>query len=339
MTFRFIFSNLLIMFSLLKAFYTSCFRHRPVFLNHKITIRCNSKCKHCVNWMIKEDPNTLLKHGEIESFLDKAAAAGMYHYWVWGGEPLLREDVPDILAYAKKKNLFTCISTNASLLKERALEIIPHINAFNVSLDGIGNTHDEVRGFPGLFDRVINGIEFVKSKKCRTRIIYTVNRMNMDQLEEAAKLARELNVSIFYSTMTTLPHYNVSISVNPETEQEIYLRIGNLKKQGYPVANTYSFVRLISEGRRYQCKFPIHAISVEYDGTLYSCEPGPGRKLGFWGNARTVNFAKLFACNEYRNKTRSFGECNICRQPCAEFGYQDLIFQFPARMWTRLKYD
>ena len=68
-----------------------------------------------------------------------------------GGEPLLRNDLPEILAFARSLPLHTSLITNGTLLESRIEEIAPHINGvIYVSLDGLEKTHDKIRGVNGL---------------------------------------------------------------------------------------------------------------------------------------------------------------------------------------------
>ena len=69
-----------------------------------------------------------------------------------GGEPLLRQDLVDILAFSRSLPLHTSLITNGTLLESRIDEIAPYINGVvYVSLDGLEKTHDAIRGVSGTF--------------------------------------------------------------------------------------------------------------------------------------------------------------------------------------------
>jgi MoaA/NifB/PqqE/SkfB family radical SAM enzyme len=76
-----------------------------------------------------------------------------------GGEPLLREDLTEILAYSRSLPLHTSLITNGTLLESRIDEIAQYINgALYVSLDGLEKTHDAIRGVNGCFRKALRGI-------------------------------------------------------------------------------------------------------------------------------------------------------------------------------------
>ena len=74
----------------------------------------------CNSWLTREDKDKLLSREQIKSVQEEANRLGMFVYAIAGGEPLLREDCPEIVAHAKALGFMTLISTNAGLLeKER----------------------------------------------------------------------------------------------------------------------------------------------------------------------------------------------------------------------------
>jgi MoaA/NifB/PqqE/SkfB family radical SAM enzyme len=220
------------MFSPLKTLGMIYLKKRPFILNHKVNIACDCRCRFCNSWQIEERPESLMALDEIKSMLDQAAAVGMLSYSAWGGEPLLREDTHEIMSHARKRGFFTALSTNGSLLADRADEFIPHTSLFLISLDGIEKTHDKVRGFPGLFDRVVKGIELLRGRGATVRLFYNVNMMTLEDVAGAAKLAKELSVSIFYFPVVKFPGYNDQITLDRDTEAQVFGRIIGLKREG-----------------------------------------------------------------------------------------------------------
>ena len=320
----------------LKALY---WRRRPFMLNHKINIACDCHCQFCNSWQMKEKPEELLSRPEIETLLDRARAAGMISYSIWGGEPLLREDTPAILAHARRLGFFTTVSTNASRLQERAAEFMPHTSLFAVSLDGIGETHDRVRGFPGLFDRAVAGIERLRADRARVRIIYNVNLKTAADVTAAAQLARRLRVSIFYMPAIPLAGYNEAVLLDDETRRRAFDEVLRLQAEGYPVLNLRSYARVIRDGTSIACHFPKYHIYVDFDGALYTCDLGPRSKLAQWGDCREVDLAALFDRPEFRAKTRELERCNACRLSCGEIGSGSPLWQFPVRALTRVRHE
>ncbi|MFN7146188.1 MAG: radical SAM protein, partial [Myxococcota bacterium] len=128
----------------------------PDWLSVNLTLRCNLSCVMCTTCY---DAPELSKR-EVLDLVDQAAAWGVKVFNPLGGEPFVRPDLEDILAHAARRDLFTTLTTNGTLITAaRAAKIAripPEKLHVNVSIDGLKSTHDGVRG-KGNFDRMIAG--------------------------------------------------------------------------------------------------------------------------------------------------------------------------------------
>src|SRR5512136_1142530 len=145
------------------------FTHKPFFLAHAITYGCNSRCRMCTYWQLtprmKEDMST----EEVYELLDEAYDFGMRGYYLFGGEPTVREDIGRVVEYAKRKGFLTTMNTNGSLLAEKA-GLFRNLDFAFVSLDYFNRYHDFIRGRPGSFNEVIRGIDKIKNEG-HTRVV------------------------------------------------------------------------------------------------------------------------------------------------------------------------
>ena len=116
----------------------------PFFCGHKLTYNCNLRCKMCPFWKRPSSDCNLLQEKAILKQIFNSGACGVAFE---GGEPLLRKDLVEILAFSRSLPLHTSLITNGTLLKSRIDEIAPYINGVvYVSLDGLEKTHDAIRG-------------------------------------------------------------------------------------------------------------------------------------------------------------------------------------------------
>ncbi|MBN2488630.1 MAG: pyrroloquinoline quinone biosynthesis protein PqqE, partial [Methanosarcinaceae archaeon] len=74
-------------------------RKRPLVMSHTVNSRCNMRCKFCEYW--KEGGDEMTRE-EIFRLLEDARSFGILIYNAWATEPLLRDDMPQILEHAKK---------------------------------------------------------------------------------------------------------------------------------------------------------------------------------------------------------------------------------------------
>src|SRR5665648_612460 len=116
----------------------------PLFCGHKLTYNCNLKCKMSPFWKrSNKDLSTEDEKAVLRRIYNSGACAIAFE----GGEPLLRKDLAEILAFSRSLPLQTSLITNGTFLQARIDEIAPFINgAIYVSLDGLAKTHDTIRG-------------------------------------------------------------------------------------------------------------------------------------------------------------------------------------------------
>ncbi|MCX5700378.1 MAG: radical SAM protein [Candidatus Omnitrophica bacterium] len=176
-----------------------------LFLTHQ----CNLRCRMCGQWGDKgvtrkfsvETAKEHLQPEELRRFIDEIADFRP-SITLFGGEPLIYPDCTELIRYIKQKKLHCLMITNGSLLEARAEEIVKSgLDELNVSLDGALSLHDEIRGMPGLFDKIMRGLKQVehykekeKKNKPLVNLQCTISKYNYLHLEELLGVAEEAKV-------------------------------------------------------------------------------------------------------------------------------------------------
>ncbi|MGO3928290.1 radical SAM/SPASM domain-containing protein [Rhodopseudomonas pseudopalustris] len=148
------------------------------------TDACTARCQHCSSNSAKQSPDELTT-SEAMAMIDDLAAAGVVDLGISGGESLLRGDILDVLAHAKKRGLAVGIATNgAKLTPHRAAALAGlGLDRLQVSLDGFAEQHDELRRWPGLFERALATIATAQAAGLRVNVCCTITRLNANTLE------------------------------------------------------------------------------------------------------------------------------------------------------------
>src|SRR3954452_12768764 len=124
---------------------------RPLVAELFLTDNCNLKCVSCACW--RTVTRAELDGAEWRDVIDQIAALGILKANFTGGEPLLRRDAPDLMAYAHQAGIRSLhLNTNAILLDDRRLGAVldAGVRSFNISVDGPDAAqHDRVRGKAG----------------------------------------------------------------------------------------------------------------------------------------------------------------------------------------------
>ena len=235
----------------------------PLFCGHKLTYRCNLRCKMCPFWKRSSEDSSLEKEKAILKQIHRSGACGIAFE---GGEPLLRDDLVKILAFSRSLPLQTSLVTNGTLLESRIDEIAPYINgAIYVSLDGLEKTHDAIRGVSGCFKKAIEGI-IASKEKASVTINTTMMAENLCEIEEMVELAKELNTGMSVAVAHDYCNANASAPTADETAKTAKKLIA-MKKKGYPLVNSVSYFKVMATEKNWKCR-PWATINVDPNGNL-----------------------------------------------------------------------
>jgi len=166
------------------------FLNPPVDVQWLATRRCNLSCAHCGTDAGARDPDELTTE-EIKKAIDELALLGTELFQLTGGEPLLREDLWDVLTHTASRGIDYALVTNGTFVRDFSAEFrrLPPV-AVKVSVDGISSRHDELRGAPN-FDRCMEALEFFEKLGVGTRVLgTTVNQRNFPELDQMLPCVR-----------------------------------------------------------------------------------------------------------------------------------------------------
>ena len=213
---------------------------RPFVLSHGINASCNLSCSFCEYWRHK---GREMSTPQILHMLDEAHDFGIGVYNAWTVEPLLREDLPEILSHAKSLGLTTSLITNGLLLLKRAGELTD-LDLLSVSVDGI-KSYKELRGID-LAD-VLEGIRAAQQAGHEILMNCVISGKNVGELEDLVHMARSLGCRISFEPMhesfgieekvwgslriRDIPAYDAALD-----------RLIELKRSGEPIINSVTYL-------------------------------------------------------------------------------------------------
>ena len=176
---------------------------------YHVTFRCNARCSFCFNLNnLNKRLDEELSLAEVERF--SRSMPRFEWLMVSGGEPFLRNDLPDILAAFAKHNAVKHITvpTNA-IARQKVLDMAPELIkacpdstiSIVLSLDAIGKLHDDMRGVPGTFDKVISVLESLKElrekqPRLSLKVETVVSDDNIGQIRDLIEFVRGLDTDL-----------------------------------------------------------------------------------------------------------------------------------------------
>jgi Fe-coproporphyrin III synthase len=155
------------------------------------TRRCNLRCKHCYSVSGPRQFDML----DVECVLEMLGEARSEHYnalGISGGEPLTYSDLPRLLQGAGAAGYITSVTTNGLLLDERRLNsIAPHTDLLALSIDGMPESHDRLRGRAGAFEKTRAALPRVRRADIAFGFIFTLTLENLHELAWVAHFASQ----------------------------------------------------------------------------------------------------------------------------------------------------
>ena len=304
------------------------------------TFACNYNCIHCTSACKSAFPDEVNTE-EAKQIVDQVYEFGASFFGITGGEALLRKDLFDIIAYARKVGLSTSIITDGRLLDDKAFEkVVKNEVKVSVSIDGAEATNDLIRG-KGAYRSAVVAIEKLSREKLLNCLVYTLanaddqatnitERDFVDVLDLAEKYCARW---VIYHGMIPYSKEEVSLKAAPSPQQYEWAwnKLYDLqsKYKGKPEINVYypSFARVAKQrgmpdfdrwfnhfflGRCFFGKF----MSIAENGDVIPCSYNDVYRIG---NVKTqslrsiwesIQSSEFFA--KVRNKSNLKGKCGVC---------------------------
>jgi len=155
------------------------------------TGRCNLRCKHCYASRFLKEEQLSLKG--FEKILDEALEIGLGHVSISGGEPLVRNDILDILKLIREKGLTASLVTNATLITSEIARALKEMDiSVYVSIDGYRReTHERIRGY-GSWSALMKGIRRLKEQSVSFSTVMAVSKINYVEVKGFLVMSEEM---------------------------------------------------------------------------------------------------------------------------------------------------
>ena len=289
-------------------------RPRPFSLSHMVTNRCNSDCPYCF-WKHHSNQDELTTE-EIKRIYGEAKKEGFMTSILWGGEPLLREDLPELCKASQDNGMYTKLATNGYYILERP-DFAKYTDLVFTSIDAIGCKHNELRRTPDLYDRAYNGLAYLRKNhpKMRIYICHCVSTESDGNIQKVADLAKELDVLLYFVINKSNQDFEDWQGKNElkkyeKTDEQLaedFRFIKKLKRDGYPIRNSEYFMDYIIEKKNYYtCHWPKVTMVVYSDGKVLRCyDRKPIADL------REQSLGEVIRSSEYRYVAENSANCKL----------------------------
>jgi MoaA/NifB/PqqE/SkfB family radical SAM enzyme len=266
----------------------------PFQVTFSLTNRCNFRCDYC---HIPLQHRAEMTTAEWHAAIDELADAGMGRASFMGGEPLLRKDLPELIAHVKRRGVHASINTNGWLVPQY-IDALAQLDLVCITLDGPAEIHDAQR-HPGSHARVLEALDLLRSRGTKTVTMTVLTSTSIDSVDHVLGVARQYGTQAFFQ----LEHdagMDVSLPIAPAVSRERIAALAEKllarKREGWPVGNSVQILEAQRERRVLggcdDCYAGTYFAYVFSDGTVSHCLFTAGQVAA--ANGRDRGFVKAF---------------------------------------------
>ncbi len=303
------------------------------YLFWESTLRCNLSCLHCGSDCVRNDAST---SQEISADLVKRELRSIAQHYVpqnctfaiIGGEPLVREEIIDVGAFAAGLGYNWGITTNGMLLSRSVIKRLKeaHLKTISVSLDGIEADHETLRRCKGSYRIVTSAIRNLLEDRFFEKfdVICCISRINIDHLEAFMEEAVKLGIPAMRFTpvfsrgragknrdlmLDKAGYLKMLNFIAKQRASQTTIKV-NLSEEGYWGPEWECVVR----DDFHYCASGVKIGSILHDGSVTGC-PSVSRKF-IEGNIKDTSFVAIWKnrFSRYRDgrKASFAGKCGEC---------------------------
>jgi radical SAM enzyme (rSAM/lipoprotein system) len=302
--------------------------HPLKYILWECTLRCNLHCLHCGSECTKDAGVRDMPAGDFLRALDEVKGLVNPHKTMivfTGGEALVRKDLEAIGRQLYAREFPWGVVTNGMLLDEHRLQSLLQagLRSITVSLDGLEQSHNWLRGSANSFQRALHAIQLLTNVRgIRFDVVTCANRRNLDELPQLKELLWQTGVKewrIFSIFPIGRAKMYEDLQLEPQSFKALFDFIRQTRterkiKLNYGCEGFLGSYEGDVRDHLFYCRAGISIASILADGSISAC---PNLRANFiQGNIYKDNFADVWQ-NRYRVfRDRSWtktGECASCK--------------------------
>lgn len=320
----------------------------PFIIGWELTLACNLRCRHCGSSAGISRDNELTTE-EALALCDQFPALLVQEVNFTGGEPLLRPDWPLITNRLAAHEIRTKILTNGLSLSPDTIRqmVDAGIAGVGVSLDGLEKTHDYIRGYDGLFQKIMSGLASLIEAGMPVTVITTVNGLNCGELPELMSLLKQIGVRQ-WQIQPIFPTGRSKDARELLLTEEEYLALGlfyqrfgsEMGTEGLEILPGDSFGYFTDLDNREPpwrgCPAGLYSCGITSDGLIKGCLSLPDEVVegdlrkhdlwDIWFHRDSFRYTRQFSADALGHNCKSCRMAEQCKGGCSAMSYESTGF-------------
>jgi len=304
----------------------SLVRGKPHHVQWLITRKCNYKCLGCNVW--KEQDRSELSTEEIKRGMDILKEAGVVELVLSGGDPLLRDDIDEIIDYAVERFVTTVYDNGSMAAKKVAL--LKKVDFVALSIDSLDEQkHDFIKNVPGSWRSAVETVEILQREGVNVSVSPTISQMNIHEIVDITTHFTTRGIPVWYCLYsydaTNDPHQLFRIGKPNDdfiiTDKEAMVKLCDtlmaLKKTNKRILVTDKLLKTLKnlfaeEKRTWNCQALQSFLVVDHLGRVAGCHNQPFLCSIF-------DLPKNWKSGKFNTLRKQYKTCNQCTYLCYIF--------------------
>jgi MoaA/NifB/PqqE/SkfB family radical SAM enzyme len=299
---------------------------KPHHAQWLITRQCNYRCRGCNVW--KEQDERELSTEEIKKGLDILKDLGIVELVLSGGDPLLRDDIGEIIEHACK--LFvTTVYDNGSMAANK-IDCLRNVDFVAISIDSLDEAkNDYIKAVPGAWKRATEAVETLHKEGVKVSVTPTISQKNLYEIVDITNHFTGKGIPVWYC----LYSYDTSVDAkqlfrigkaNDEfviTDKQAMINLCNqlieMKKKNKKILMTDKLLETLrslyqEDKRTWKCQALNHFLVVDHLGRIAGCH-----SHNFAGSV--FDLPEKWNSKEFKELRKTYHECTQCNYLCYVF--------------------
>ncbi len=300
--------------------------NRPHHAQWLITRKCNYRCRGCNVW--KEQDERELSTEEIKQGLDILKDIGIVEIVLSGGDPLLREDAPEIIEYAS--NLFiTTVYDNGSMAAKR-IEALRNVDFVAISIDSLDEAkNDYIKAVPGAWKKAMRAVETLHREGISVSVTPTISQQNLYEIVDITNYFTKKGIPVWYCLYSFDQTGDVNqlfrigkandkfIIRDKEAMVKLCDTLIEMKKKNNKILMTTKLLKVLrtlflEDKRMWKCQALNNFLVIDHRGRIAGCHSHT-----FAGSV--FDLPKIWKSEKFDLLRQTYNECTQCSYLCYIF--------------------